>query len=118
MSDSKHEREFGKHIRSLRRARGMTQDALAERSGLAADTIRRLEQGTFSASMTTLHKVCRGLGLTEATIFEAFELGNSKPHRELLDLIASRSDDEIALVTRVVRALIDGFDAASDRERK
>lgn len=96
----------------------MTQDALAERSGLAADTIRRLEHGTFSASMTTLHKVCRGLGLTEATIFEGFELGNSTPHRELLDLIASRSDDEIALVTRVVRALIDGFDAASDRERK
>lgn len=60
---------------------------------------------------TASHKLCRGLGLVESTIFESFELGSCKLHRELIDLIASRSEDEIALVTRVVRALIDGFGA-------
>ena len=51
---SEYAREFGKHVRSLRRARGVTQDALAQRSGLSADTIRRIEHGSFSASIDTL----------------------------------------------------------------
>lgn len=109
---SEYKRDFGQHVKSLRRARGMTQDILAERCGLSADTIRRLEHGAFSASMDTLRKLCRGLGLVESTIFESFELGRTNPHRELFDLIASRSDDEIALLSRVVRALIDGFEGA------
>ncbi|HLT35877.1 MAG TPA: helix-turn-helix transcriptional regulator, partial [Enhygromyxa sp.] len=47
-------RPFGRHVRSLRRARGMTQEVLAQRSGLSADTIRRLEHGSFSPSLETL----------------------------------------------------------------
>jgi transcriptional regulator with XRE-family HTH domain len=109
-------REFGKHIRSLRRARGLTQEALAERSGLAADTIRRLEHGSFSATVDTLRKLCNGLGITPGTLFEGFELGRTDQRRELFDLIAARSDEEIVLVTRVVRALLDGLDALRDRK--
>lgn len=113
---SDYKREFGKHVRSLRRARGMTQEVLAQRSGLSADTIRRIEHGAFSASIETLRKLCRGLEIAQSTIFEGFELGRSNPRRELFDLIASRSDEEIALVTRVVRALVDEFDASEDEE--
>lgn len=73
MSD--YEREFGRHVRSLRRARDVTQDQLAKRSGLSADTIRRVEHGSFSASIGTLRKLCMGLGITPSTLFESFELG-------------------------------------------
>jgi DNA-binding XRE family transcriptional regulator len=45
--------EFGRHIRRLRRARDMTQEQLAERSGLSSDTIRRLELADFSPSLDT-----------------------------------------------------------------
>ena len=50
-------RNFGRHIRSLRKARGMTQERLAEKCGVAVDTIRRLETGSFSPSLDTLTKV-------------------------------------------------------------
>src|SRR5690606_6283845 len=68
-------RSFGRHVLSLRRARGMTQEVLAERSGLAVDTIRRLEHGSFSPSLDTLRKLCMGLDLMLSTLFETFELG-------------------------------------------
>jgi transcriptional regulator with XRE-family HTH domain len=109
MSD--YAREFGKHVRSLRRARGVTQDALAQRSGLSADTIRRIEHGSFSASIDTIRKLCSGLGVAPSTLFESFELGRTDERRELFDMIASRSNDEIGLITRVVRALLDELDA-------
>ncbi|HVI00878.1 MAG TPA: helix-turn-helix transcriptional regulator [Enhygromyxa sp.] len=113
MSD--YAKEFGKHVRSLRRARGVTQDALANRSGLSADTIRRIEHGSFSASIDTLRKLCAGLGVAPSTLFESFELGRTDERRELFDLISSRGSDELALVARVVRVLLDELDLLRSR---
>lgn len=103
-------RHFGRHVRSLRRARGLTQDMLAARSGLSADTIRRLEHGTFSPSLDTLRKLCCGLDLLLSTLFESFELGARDQHRELLDLLASRPPGQLELAARMLRALFDNLD--------
>lgn len=104
-------KRFGGHVRSLRRARGQTQEVLAERSGLSADTIRRLEHGSFSPSLETLRKLCVGLDLMMSTLFESFELGTRNESRELADLLAGRSPRELVLVTRVLRTLFTELDA-------
>jgi transcriptional regulator with XRE-family HTH domain len=112
-------RNFGRHVRSLRRARGMTQEILAARSGLSADTIRRLEHGSFSPSLETLRKLCMGLDLMLSTLFESFELGARIESRELADLLATRTPRELAMATRVLRMLfdeIDGLGAEADAE--
>lgn len=101
---------FGRHVRSLRRARGMTQEVLAERSGLSADTIRRLEHGSFSPSLETLRKLCVGLDLMLSTLFESFELGARNESRELADLLATRTPRELVMATRVLRSLFDELD--------
>lgn len=105
-------RAFGRHVRALRRVRGMTQQVLAERSGLSADTIRRLEHGNFSPSLETLRKLCMGFDLQLSTLFEAFELGEANPNRELIDLVSGRNDREIELATGVLRALFAALDLA------
>jgi transcriptional regulator with XRE-family HTH domain len=87
---------------------------LAARSGLSADTIRRIERG-HSTSIDTLRKLCTGLGIAPSTMLESFELSRTDERRELFDLIGSRSDEEIALVTRVVRVLLDELDALAAR---
>jgi transcriptional regulator with XRE-family HTH domain len=115
---SEYAREFGKHVRSLRRARGVTQDALAQRSGLSADTIRRIEHGSFSASIDTLRKLCGGLGVAPSTLFESFELGRTDERRELFDLISSRGTHELVLVARVVRVLLDELDVLTAQGRE
>jgi transcriptional regulator with XRE-family HTH domain len=103
-------RSFGRHVRSLRKARGMTQEVLSERCGLSADTIRRLEHGSFSPSLDTLNKLCLGLGLMLSTLFESYEVGAKNEARELLDLLATRGPRELILATRVLRALFDELD--------
>jgi transcriptional regulator with XRE-family HTH domain len=106
-------RSFGRHVRSLRRVRGLTQEVMAEACKLSADTIRRLEHGSFSPSLETLTKICAGLDLRLSTLFESYELGARNEARELIDLLATRSAREIALATRVLRALFDELDGVT-----
>jgi transcriptional regulator with XRE-family HTH domain len=109
--DANKSKRFGEHVRSLRRARGQTQETLAERSGLSADTIRRLEHGSFSPSLETLNKLCVGLDLRLSTLFESFEFGARDESRELADLLACRTPRELMLAARVLRALFNELDA-------
>lgn len=64
---------FGKHLRRLRVARGLSQEQLGERGGLSSDTIRKLEYGRCSASLLTLRCLAKGLGLSVATLLLSFE---------------------------------------------
>jgi transcriptional regulator with XRE-family HTH domain len=88
----------------------MTQEVLAERSGLSPDTVRRLEHGSFSPSLDTLRKLCGGLDLMLSTLFESYELGSRNETRELIDLLAARGTRELVLATRVLRALFEELD--------
>src|SRR5690606_37047487 len=103
-------RPFGQHVRSLRRARGQTQEVLADRSGLSTDTIRRLEHGSFSPSLETLKKLCTGRGLPPSRLCASCELGKRSESRELDDLLATRTPRELALATKVLRALFAELD--------
>jgi transcriptional regulator with XRE-family HTH domain len=93
---------FGQHVRSCRLARGLTQEELAEASGLSSDTIRRLEHGEFSPSLRTLGKVCRGLGVELSTLFIAFETGERDVSREIIDALDSLTPTERDLLLQLV----------------
>jgi transcriptional regulator with XRE-family HTH domain len=104
--------EFGKHIKRLRNARGLTQEQLADRANLAPDTIRRLEHEEFSPSLRTITRVVKALGLRLSTVFLSYELGDEDPSaREVLDLLAGRSAAEIAFVLKFVRMILAELDA-------
>ena len=103
-------RQFGRHVRSLRKVRAFTQEELAERSGLSTDTIRRLEHGSFSPSLDTLRKLTNGLTIALSTLFRSFEFGERDPRQELLDMVCMRSTAEIEVAMRVLRALFDELD--------
>lgn len=100
-------RRFGAHLRSLRTERGLTQEALAERSDLSVDGIRRIERGAFSPSLETIGRLCAGLEVSLATMFASFELGRRKEVEEVCDLLHSRSRKEVRLVWRILKALFE-----------
>ncbi len=60
---------FGKRVAAIRRRQGLTQEQLAERSGLAIDSIGAIEQGRRWARLTTLHGLAKGLGVKIDEIF-------------------------------------------------
>lgn len=102
---------FGAHVKRLREVRRLTQEELAERSGLAADTIRRLEHQDFSPSLRTLRKVCKGLGLSVAAMFNSFELeGVPEEIARINGLLIGRSSAELKLVERVLSTLFEELD--------
>jgi transcriptional regulator with XRE-family HTH domain len=112
-------RGFGRFVRLLRKGRGMTQEALAERSDLSADTIRRLELAAFSPSLDTLTKLVAGLRLDFSALFVAFELREVGTDRELLAMARSLTPAELAAAIRVLAVLADllgGVAASSDNE--
>lgn len=121
-------RRFGLHVRGLRRVRGLTQEQLAERAELAADTIRRLEHGSFSPSLKSLDKLTSALRVTLGTLFLGFEQcecdhaseGDSKtselcPHdhaRELANCAQSLTRAEQTMALRILTALSELLAAA------
>lgn len=62
--------EFGENLSKLRLSKKMTQDELAMKTGLSADTIGAIEQGRRWARLTTLHKLADGLGIPTNELFK------------------------------------------------
>ncbi len=62
----------GKRLARLRRERGLTQEELAERAGVSADIVRKLEQGArASARLATLAALARALGARTGELFQS-----------------------------------------------
>ena len=98
---------FGRYVRDLRQARGLTQEQLAERSGLSTDAVRRIEHGRFSPTLTTLSKLAHGLRLSLSTFFGGLEDGHPEPVGEIVDFLQQRKPEEVQLVWRMLRAMFD-----------
>jgi transcriptional regulator with XRE-family HTH domain len=102
---------FGAHVKRLREVRRLTQEELAERSGLAPDTIRRLEHQNFSPSLRTLRKICKGLELSVAAMFNSFELdAESEELARINAMLLGRSHPELRLIEHLLSELFDGLD--------
>lgn len=56
------EMEYINAILRARRAQGLTQKQLAERSGIRQPNISRIESGVSSPTISTLQKIADGLG--------------------------------------------------------
>ena len=55
--------KMGERIQSLRVARGLTREDLAERTGMSPKRIREMEDGTFPMRLDILNRVAHGLDL-------------------------------------------------------
>jgi DNA-binding XRE family transcriptional regulator len=74
-------RKLGQDINSGRRRRRITKALMAERAGIALNTLNKIEKGDPSASMAAYASVLFVLGLTE-------NLGNlADPSRDLTGLM-------------------------------
>jgi transcriptional regulator with XRE-family HTH domain len=65
--------ELGRAIRSQREAQGLSQEELAERSGLHRNYIGGIERGERNVGVRALFSVARGLNIRPAILFERFD---------------------------------------------
>jgi XRE family transcriptional regulator, regulator of sulfur utilization len=65
----------GQKLRQLRVERALSLRALAERSGVAFDTINKLELGHRPARLVTIRKLAEGLGVEPKELIKGEEDG-------------------------------------------
>jgi transcriptional regulator with XRE-family HTH domain len=72
-------RMLGLRIRDLRRQRGLTTRALAQRSGVSASMINQIETGASGASVTSLRRIAGALDVPLAEFFLDGDGSSSTP---------------------------------------
>jgi transcriptional regulator with XRE-family HTH domain len=98
---------IGAQLRRIRSERGLTQEALAERSGVSVDLVKKLEQGKrASARLTTLIALANALDVTLSQLTDKQPQLNGGTDRLLLGL------RDAILSPR----LLAGLDPEADRE--
>lgn len=63
---------FGHHLRALRRARKLTQEALAERADLGVNIIGRLERAIIAPGLLSILKLSVALGVPAKELLDPF----------------------------------------------
>lgn len=79
--------ELGDIIKYLRSKRGMTQEDLAENSGLGLSTISKIEQGVYDTTLFNLLKISKVLSVDPGIIVSALnDFNEGETKRALLSL--------------------------------
>ncbi|MBI4715075.1 MAG: helix-turn-helix transcriptional regulator [Nitrospirae bacterium] len=111
-------KQMGMRMKQIRKAAKMTQERLAERTGLSIEYISRLERGLSQPSFKTLSSLAEVLNVPVKDFFEAGgpvvfrdKKQEGKQKKEYVDQIASELRKmeirELAVVYQVVRGLAD-----------
>ena len=70
--------EFGKLIQLARKARGLTQLMLAQRTGMAPVQLCKIEKGRSSPTLETIHRLAEALEISLSELFSDSEFSEAK----------------------------------------
>lgn len=97
---------IGVRVRRLRRARGLTQQALAELSGQEPSNISHIERGATKLSLPTLVNLANALGVTvDQLLCDSVAASGAVYQQELSQLLSDCTHWELQVLTETVRAL-------------
>lgn len=64
------QKALGRNIRALREGQGLSQEALAERSGIHPVQMGRVERGVYDTKTSTVVKIANGLGVPAGALWD------------------------------------------------
>jgi transcriptional regulator with XRE-family HTH domain len=94
----------GAHIRTLRKARRLSQEELAERANLHYTLIGSVERGERNVTLENLAKIAKGLGLPLRELFPR-ENNYDEPTRELVALLSMVDQSTSELILSVAKLI-------------
>ncbi|MFC0212888.1 helix-turn-helix domain-containing protein [Paenibacillus chartarius] len=107
----------GERIRNLRKAKGWTQEQLAEAATLHYSYIGGVERGDRNISLETLEKIINALNVPPTELFR-FDDNSDEIRRaaldEILTMITSRKTGEIEMISKINKEIFNALDAKSN----
>jgi transcriptional regulator with XRE-family HTH domain len=98
---------FGQIIKDARQAAGLTQDDLAEQSGVTTRYIMAIENENRQPSMKVLFTLIRALKISADTIFYPEIQHTDKKKEHLIHMIQLCDERETKVAAATIRALLD-----------
>jgi transcriptional regulator with XRE-family HTH domain len=99
--------DFPKRLASLRKKRGLTQQVLADRVGVAILQIKRYEAGTAQPTLDAIRKLSVALSVSaDALVFDAQEREPSESWRTHIEAVSRLPAQSQAVAREVIDALI------------
>lgn len=104
---------FGANVRNHRKARGLTQEALAERVDVSIETIGKIERGAAAPTFSTAEKIAEALEVNATVLFGAGKAALPQGERGRLLAGISRSlsgmnNDQLSRVAKMIDAFLGG----------
>lgn len=105
----------GEKIKLVRKARGLTQETLSEKSGLSEKYISDTERGTRNISLESLEKIMKALEIEPHELFIFSDLESvSEDKNRMIEMIHSllfkRRPEEVYFLLRVAQEFENTFD--------
>jgi len=109
MKDREISQSFGLRIKALRRAKGLTQEKLAERAGLHWKFISLIETGKSDVTLTTISKLAHALDMDITDFFLAafpahYSEAKERLVAEILSVIKEGNDRQAEGIAEVIKA--------------
>lgn len=101
------QRLFAQQLRERRRAAGLSQADLAERSGVSTEFVSRMERGVTFPSVPTLMSLCRALACTPNDLLLAPQRRNEDAIDRLRDRLSQVPSPVARDAIRVAEALVE-----------
>lgn len=95
-------------IRTIRKARGLTQEDLAEMIERSVDAVSNIERGVSLAGYDTLERLAEGLGVPIAEFFTEPEPGRAtrtETMERLVDAARTLDDENLGKAATIVEVL-------------
>jgi len=99
---------FGRRVRSLRKAQGLTQEDLADRGGVNYKYLGAVERGEENPSLKIISGIATGLGVEVRDLFEFQheEPSPAKLRKKLDSLLKDADQATLQQAVKLVRALL------------
>ncbi|QTB25649.1 helix-turn-helix domain-containing protein [Lysinibacillus sphaericus] len=106
----------GTNIKEIRKLKKLTQEELAEKSGLQTSYLAGVERGDRNITIQTLEKITEGLDVAPSSIFKFDTLNyNNKFYEKkeliiiLQNLIEDKSEAEVRLVLNIANEIFNTY---------
>lgn len=99
--------DFATRLAAIRKDKGLTQQALADRVGVHVTQIRRYEAGNSAPTLDVLRELARALSVSaDALVFDEDERGPSDDLRLIFEAASQLDDQGKDLVKAVVEGVL------------